>query len=151
MFPTPLPAELSFDANVSKPWVPRAFAAILRWYAQPNLPKDPLNNPLVNAHGALRIAGALRVYFRGLVQLVFPYPLSGDYSAPQEPIPDGVFSPESILGALLMVLPFPLAVWLGVRAYRRWKRTQGSTETLQLGEGPYRGAAHALPDRKSVV
>ena len=91
-------------------WAPRAFAAILRWYAQPSLPKDPLNNPLVNAHGALRVAGALRVYFRGLVQLVFPYPLSGDYSAPQEPIPDGVVFPESILGALLMLLPFPLAV-----------------------------------------
>ena len=144
MFPTPLPAELSFDANSGKPWAPRAFAAILRWYAQPNLPKDPLNNPLVNAHGALRIAGALRVYFRGLVQLVFPYPLSGDYSSPQEPIPDGVFFPESILGGLLLLLPFPLAVWLGVRAYRRWKREQGTRETLQLGEGPYRGAAHSM-------
>jgi hypothetical protein len=145
MFPAPLPAELSYAANADKTWAPRAFAAVLRWYAQPSLPKDPLNNPLVNAHGALRVAGALRVYFRGLVQLVFPYPLSGDYSAPQEPIPDGVVFPESILGALLMVLPFPLAVWLGVRAYRRWKREQGTTETIQLGEGPYRGTAHARP------
>ena len=145
MFPAPLPAELSFDANSGKPWAPRAFAAILRWYAQPNLPKDPLNNPLVNAHGALRLAGALRVYFRGLVQLVFPYPLSGDYSAPQEPIPDGVFSVESILGGLLMLLPFPLAIWLGVRAYRRWRREQCANEAVQLGEGPYRGAEHLLP------
>ena len=150
MFPAPLPAELSFDANSGKAWAPRTFAAILRWYAQPSLPKDPLNNPLVSAHGPLRVAGALRVYFRGLVQLVFPYPLSGDYSAPQEPIPDGVFFPESILGALLMLLPFPLAVWLGVRAYRRWKREQGTTEMLQLGDGPYRGAAHALPMQRAI-
>ena len=141
MFPAPMPAELSFAANVDKPWAPRAFAAMLRWYAQPNLPKDPLNNPLVNAHGALRVAGALRVYFRGLVQLVFPYPLSGDYSAPQEPIPDGVFFPESIVGGLLMVLPFPLAVWLGVRAYRAWKRAREQGTTGRIDTWPIVGAA----------
>ena len=72
MFPAPLPPELSIEANAGKPWAPRAFAAVLRWYAQPSLPKDPLNNPLVNAHGALRVAGALRVYFRGLEQLRLP-------------------------------------------------------------------------------
>jgi hypothetical protein len=140
MFPAPMPAELSFAANVDKPWAPRAFATILRWYAQPNLPKDPLNNPLVNAHGALRVAGALRVYFRGLVQLVFPYPLSGDYSAPQEPIPDGVIFPESIIGGLLMVLPFPLAVWLGVRSYRKWKREHVPAEPDQPAPTPAKAA-----------
>jgi hypothetical protein len=145
MFPAPIPAELSIDANAGKTWAPRAFAAVLRWYAQPSLPKDPLNNPLVNTHGALRVAGALRVYLRGLGQLVFPYPLSGDYSAPQEPIPDGVVFPESILGALLMVVPFPLAAWLGVRSYRRWKRERTETSVVTLGDGPYRGGAHELP------
>ncbi len=120
MFPTPLPAELEIEANTGKPLTARVFATLLRWYAQPNLPKDPLNNPLVNAHGPLRIAGALRVYFRGLEQLVFPYPLAGDYSAPQEPVPDGVVFPASLVGAVLFVVPAPLAAWLGVRAYRRW-------------------------------
>jgi hypothetical protein len=150
MFPAPLPAELSIEANADKPWMPRAFAAILRWYAQPSLPRDPLNNPLVSTHGPLRVAGALRVYFRGLVQLVYPNPLSGDYSAPQEPIPDGVIFPESILGGLLMVLPFPLAVWLGVRSYRRWKRERGATSIVQLGDGPYRGTPHALPTEHGI-
>lgn len=150
MFPAPLPPELSVDANVDKPLASRAFAAILRWYAQPNLPKDPLNNPLVNASGPLRVAGALRVYFRGLVQLVFPYPLSGDYSAPQEPIPDGIVFPESVLGALLLLLPFPLAGWLGIRSFRRWKRERGATSTVRLGDGPYRGAPHELPNAPVV-
>ena len=145
MFPAPIPPELSIDANAGKPWAPRAFAAVLRWYAQPSLPKDPLNNPLVNTHGGLRVAGALRVYLRGLEQLVFPYPLSGDYSAPQEPAPTHVIFPESILGGLLMVLPFPLAAWLGVRSYRRWRREQTATVVVSSGEGPYRGAAHELP------
>ncbi len=126
MFPAPIPSELSAEANAEKPWLPRTFAAILRWYAQPTLPKDPLNNPLVNAHGGLRIAGALRVYFRGLVQLVFPYPLSGDYSAPQEPIPESPFIVEGVLGALALVLPFPIALWTAVRAYRRWTKNHPS-------------------------
>jgi protein O-mannosyl-transferase len=151
MFPAPLPPELSVEANAGKPLLPRAFAAVLRWYAQPNLPKDPLNNPLVNAHGPLRVAGALRVYFRGLVQLVFPYPLSGDYSSPQEPVPSGVVFPESILGALLMVLPGPLAAWLGVRAYRRWKRERPATTATTPGEGPYHDAAtRDLPGGRAV-
>ena len=119
-FPAPIPAELSFESNVHKPFGPRTFAAILRWYGQPTLPKDPLNNPLVNADGAHRIAGALRVYWRGLVQIVFPYPLSGDYSAPQEPTPTSLVFPESILGALALVLPFPIAIGLTIAAYRRW-------------------------------
>jgi hypothetical protein len=150
MFHAPLPAELAIEANADKPWAPRTFAAILRWYAQPSLPKDPLNNPLVNTHGPLRVAGALRVYFRGLEQLVFPHPLSGDYSAPQEPIPDGVVFPESILGALLMVLPFPLAAWLGVRSYRKWKREKGASSVVRLGDGPYRGAAQAIPNEQTI-
>lgn len=123
MFPAAMPAELSVEANAEKPLAARTFATILRWYAQPTLPKDPLNNPLVNAHGALRVAGALRVYFRGLVQLVFPYPLSGDYSAPQEPIPASPYIVEGILGALALVVPIPLALWTAINSYRRWKKT----------------------------
>lgn len=121
LFPAAIPAELSQEANADKPWGPRTFAAILRWYAQPSLPKDPLNNPLVGASPPYRIAGALRVYFRGLEQILFPHPLSGDYSAPQEPVPDHLFSVESVLGGLCFVLPFPLAAWFGVRAWQRWR------------------------------
>jgi hypothetical protein len=150
MFPTPLPQELSVDANAGKPYAPRAFAAILRWYAQPSLPRDPLNNPLVNASGPLRIAGALRVYFRGLVQLVFPYPLSGDYSAPQEPVPEGLVFPESIVGALLLIAPFPLAAWLGFRSFFRFRRERDSTSIVRLGDGPYRGVPHALPNAPAL-
>jgi hypothetical protein len=121
-FPTAIPNELSAEANAGKPLSGRIFAAILRWYAQPILPKDPLNNPLVNADTPHRIAGALRVYFRGLTQVVFPWTLSGDYSAPQEPIPNPILTPEIVLGGILLILPFPLAAWLGIRAYSRWKK-----------------------------
>ena len=62
------------------------------------LPHDPLNNPLIEATTPQRIAGALRVYARGLAQVIFPRTLSGDYSAPQEPIPVRLVFPESVLG-----------------------------------------------------
>jgi len=48
-FPAPIAAELSIEANANKPLVQRTFATMLRWYAQPSLPKDPLNNPLIDA------------------------------------------------------------------------------------------------------
>ena len=141
-FPAPMPSELGIEANADKPFAPRAFAAILRWYAQPTLPKDPLNNPLVTAEGPYRIAGALRVYFRGLEQLVFPYPLSGDYSAPQEPTPLRLVFPESVLGVLALVLPFPIAAWTGIAAYRRWARVK--REPLRLPPGEARMGIGAL-------
>ncbi|MCL2779602.1 MAG: tetratricopeptide repeat protein [Polyangiaceae bacterium] len=118
--PSPLYPELPAEANAHEPWsASRAYTALLRWYAQPTLPKDPLNNPLASAPIPYRISGALRVYFRGLLQIVFPYPLSGDYSAPQEPVPLHLWSIESGLGGLAMVLPLPVAAWLGVRARHR--------------------------------
>ncbi|MCW5835679.1 MAG: hypothetical protein KIS78_24980, partial [Labilithrix sp.] len=119
MFPAPIPQELSVEANAHKGLGGRAFAAVLRWYAQPTLPRDPLNNPLVHADGLHRVGGALRVWWRGLTQVVFPYTLSGDYSAPQEPIPETMASPEIVLGGLAMVLPFPFATWIGIRSWRR--------------------------------
>lgn len=122
MFPAPIPSELSVEANAGKDLGHRAFAAVLRWYAQPTLPKDPLNNPLVGADGLHRIGGALRVWFRGLVQVLLPHTLSGDYSAPEEPVPETMLSPEIVLGALAMVAPFPLALWLGLRSWLRLRR-----------------------------
>ena len=141
-FPAPRPAELGIEVNAGKPFAARAFAGILRWYAQPTLPKDPLNNPLVTAEGPYRIAGALRVYFRGLEQLVFPYPLSGDYSAPQEPTPRTLVFPESVLGLLAFVLPFPLAAWTGIAAYRRWRSI--AREPVRLPPGELRMGVGAL-------
>lgn len=131
MFPAPLPQEISVEAVASKPPAQKAFAAILRWYAQPTLPRDPLNNPLVSASGPLRLAGALRVYLSGLGQVVFPWTLSGDYSAPQEPIPAAAVSPTSVLGALAMVLPFPFAAWAGFSAWWRARR-EGHVEPARL-------------------
>ena len=121
-FPAPIPAELSAAANAEKPRMARTFAAILRWYGQPTLPRDPLNNPLVNADAAHRIGGALRVWFRGIGQVLFPWTLSGDYSSPQEPIPPTLASPEIILGALAVVFPFPYALFVGVRSWLRRRK-----------------------------
>jgi hypothetical protein len=124
MFPAAIPAELSVAANQHKPLLQKTFAAMLRWYAQPTLPKDPLNNPLVNADGIHRVGGALRVWYRGLVQVVFPSTLSGDYSAPQEPIPPTLFSPEILLGAIAMITPFPLAAFIGIRSWLRLRKSE---------------------------
>lgn len=122
MFPTALNPELSIEANAAKPWAARTFTALLRWYAQPMLPKDPLNNPLINATTPLRIAGALRVYWRGIVQVFVPYTLSGDYSAPQEPVPARVVFPESVLGALALVAPPFAALVLWVHSMMRERK-----------------------------
>lgn len=146
MFPAALPAEVSVEANAQKPFGPRAFAAILRWYAQPSLPKDPLNNPLVNADAAHRVAGALRVWFRGLGQVVFPLTLSGDYSAPQEPVPPSLWSPEIVLGAIAMIAPFPYALVVGVRSWLRQRKLRSVPPPPALSLSPA-----ALPLDLSLV
>ena len=117
----------------------RAMRAFLLWFHQPSLPKDPLNNPLVSADMPHRVAGALRVYWRGLTQLAFPQTLSGDYSFPQEPVPDKIVFPESVLGGLAMVLPPVVAVGLWIRSIvlRRRAAWQGLSPNLA-------GAAHAM-------
>lgn len=84
-------------------------------------PADPFNNPLAGAkpeQWSLRWAGALRVYFRGLVQVVVPNHLSPDYSTPQEPLPTKVLFPESILGALFLLVPPLAGLWLVFRGQR---------------------------------
>ncbi len=111
LFPINLPAELTVPLPLDSPWYRRALHGFLAWFQQPSLPQDPINNPLVDADVPHRIAGALRVYFRGLVQVSFPVTLSGDYSFPQEPVPEKVVFPESVLGGLLLVVP-PLAAAL---------------------------------------
>jgi hypothetical protein len=111
-FPSPTPADLEEALPEGASGAQRALRAVLLWFHQAPLPKDPLNNPLAEADTPHRIAGALRVYFRGLVQIVFPRPLSGDYSYPQEPIPDRLIFFGSVAGAAMTVLPLVGTVWL---------------------------------------
>src|SRR6185437_11564260 len=113
-FPSPLPKELADGPPWDAPLTTHLAHDFLVWFHQAPLPKDPLNNPLVDADKPHRIAGALRVYWRGLLQIVFPHPLSGDYSYPQEPVPDRLVFPASVAGAALMVMPplWSLLLWI---------------------------------------
>jgi tetratricopeptide (TPR) repeat protein len=109
----------------------RGLQAFLRWFRQPDLPSDPINNPLVNADLPHRLAGALRVFARGLGQVLFPWSLSGDYSFAAEPVPKRIVFPESVLGALAFVgLPV-----LGVAAFVRslWLERQTLVSERALG------------------
>ena len=124
-FPVATPPDLSAEAHAHDPLLRRAYTTALRWYAQPMLPHDPLNNPLIGATTPQRIAGALRVYVRGLTQVVFPWTLSGDYSAPQEPIPARLVFPASLAGAAAMILPLVACPVLGVLAWWRARRPRG--------------------------
>ncbi len=120
------------------PWLGRGLSAFLGWFQQPRLPVDPMNNPLVNADAPHRIAGAFRVYARGLGQTLFPWTLSGDYSFPAEPIPPRLISVETVLGLLGMVVPPLLALGLILgRMVRRFSRrtvepANGSVRLLVL-------------------
>jgi hypothetical protein len=128
MFPVATPHDLTAEANFDKSRLHQWYIAALRWYAQPMLPHDPLNNPLIEASTPMRVAGALRVYLRGIGQVLFPLTLSGDYSAPQEPIPERLVFPESILGGLALVGPLVACPVLGVIAWlkRRIKTPDGT-------------------------
>jgi hypothetical protein len=53
---------------------------------------------------------------------VFPWTLSGDYSAPQEPIPSRLVFPESVLGALLAIGPIVASLVLGLLGWLRWRK-----------------------------
>jgi hypothetical protein len=117
-FPSPLPAELEVPLPENASAVARGMRALLVWFHQAPLPRDPINNPLAEADFPSRLAGALRVYFRGLVQVVFPRTLSGDYSFPQEPVPDLVTA-EIAAGAVFMVVPPTLGVAAWILGMRR--------------------------------
>ncbi|MBK7583125.1 MAG: tetratricopeptide repeat protein [Myxococcales bacterium] len=129
-FPVALPADLAEPLVATEPAGKRALHAFMVWFRQPRLPRDPINNPLVNADFPHRVAGALRVYARGLGQVVMPWTLSGDYSFPQEPAPQRVVFPESVIGALGMLAPPVLALWLWLRAW--WKERRARLEGLEF-------------------
>jgi hypothetical protein len=114
-FPTDPSPELSAPLP-SNAYVQRAFHAFLRWFEQPRLPQDPINNPLALADVPHRVAGALGVYASGVGQALFPTVLSGDYSFSAEPIPDRLVSVRSVLGAVLLLLPPVAGVVLFVAA-----------------------------------
>ncbi|WP_437929120.1 tetratricopeptide repeat protein [Sorangium sp. So ce291] len=137
-FPAPMPAELTAPLPEGAPLVKRALHDALVWFHQAPLPRDPLNNPLSGADTPHRIAGALRVYWRGLTQLVFPWTLSGDYSYPQEPAPDRLVFFESVAGAAMMALPplGSLALWIAaLRREHLERRERRSVRAAFLVDG----------------
>lgn len=118
-FPLPSPTVITVPDGAG--WARRSLAWFLNWFQQPALPSDPINNPLVRADTPHRVAGGLRVFARGFGQVLFPWTLSGDYSFSQEPIPDRLFFPGSIIGgALLVFLPaIGICLWF-VALVRDW-------------------------------
>lgn len=139
-FPVTLPPELAEPLAAGAPWWQHAFHAFLRWFAQPRLPQDPINNPLVDADTYHRVAGALGVYAKGLSQIWFPWTLSGDYSYAEEPIPKHLVSVWSVLGGAMLVLPVVIGVglWLWTIVAERRERAGGSFDG---GSPPLRNLA----------
>lgn len=124
LFPVSLPEELLQPLPASEPVHRRALHAFLRWFQQPHLPNDRINNPLIEADVPHRVAGALRVYARGLGQIVFPLRLSGDYSFAAEPVPKRLIFPESVVGGVgLFVAPLAGFATYAVALVREaWER-----------------------------
>ena len=131
-FPVTLPAALQEPLPATEPIARRAMHEFQRWFQQPRLPSDPINNPLINASFPQRVAGALRVYWRGLTQVVAPIHLSGDYSYPQEPIPQRLYTIESVLGAILLSVPPLAAVIWWVRALLLERRERRAANVSSL-------------------
>jgi hypothetical protein len=147
-FPVVMPAEALAELPASEPLHRRAAHAFLAWFQQPRLPEDPINNPLADADFPHRVAGALRVYARGLGQLLLPLRLSGDYSFPAEPVPERLVFPESVVGGALLALP-PLAapvVWVHSLFRERRERRRLAVE----GVAPEGGTPAPAPWVPSV-
>lgn len=130
-FDAPLPAALTEELPDDASSLQLLYRDLMVWFQQAPLPKDPLNNPLAEADTLSRIAGALRIYWRGLTQVVFPATLSGDYSKPQEPVPERLDEWETLAGGAMMVLPLALALAMYVVALAR---EHADTERVVGGE-----------------
>jgi hypothetical protein len=151
-FPTELPASLTEPLGAEARLPERVMHAFLRWFHQPKLPSDPMNNPLVNADFRHRVAGALRVYASGLGQLLLPLRLSGDYSFPAEPIPQRLVFPGSVIGAAALVLPPVIAV-LGwpVVIYSEWRARRRAEHDSPMRAGITGAGALRGVERSTVV
>jgi hypothetical protein len=112
LYPVALPEALATPLPVGTPRPQQLLHKFLVWFHQPSLPRDPINNPLVEAPFHLRVAAALRVYASGIGQVLFPWTLSGDYSFRAEPVPTRPVFFGSVMGAVLSL--GPLLVGLGV-------------------------------------
>lgn len=136
-FPVTLPEELQHPLPETEPMARRALHEFMRWFAQPRLPKDPINNPLVDADMPHRIAGAFRVYARGIGQTLFPWTLAGDYSFPQEPVPPRLLTPTIVFGGLAMfVAPLVgIGAWIAslVRVRRERKAAAQAAAATEGG------------------
>ncbi|MEZ4308680.1 MAG: tetratricopeptide repeat protein [Polyangiaceae bacterium] len=120
-------------------------ARLLVWFHYRPSPGRTHSTTPAKAPTDLRIAGALRVYARGVGQVLFPKTLSGDYSFPQEPVPEQTIFPESVLGALLMVVPLTaaLAFWILALFRERRARKAAASASAAAAGAP---AAEAAPD-----
>jgi hypothetical protein len=150
-FLSPLPAELADPPPVEAGKLKHFAHDFLVWFHQAPLPKDPLNNPLAGADVDVehRVAGALRVYWRGLGQIVFPKTLSGDYSFPQEPVPNLAVRKEVVeilAGAAMMVLPPLASVGLWFTALVRERRARKAR--VALWTSPHHPGAESVHGRE---
>ncbi len=131
LFPFPIPEELSAPIPEHLPPIVRWFKLFLRWFQQPRLPVDPMNNPLATADFAYRAAGAFRVYLSGLGQLLWPTSLSGDYSYPAELAPKTLWGVGTTGGALLFTAKTlggcGLLGWLLLQRFRVGRRSEVSS------------------------
>ncbi len=141
-FPSPLPAELAEALPETATRLQRWAREFLVWFHQAPLPKDPLNNPLAEADVPHRVGGALRVYWRGLVQVIFPLRLSGDYSFPQEPVPERLDDFEIRAGGAMMALPLVASVALWIASMVRERRARrAAPDAGSAGSRPLRWAS----------
>jgi hypothetical protein len=144
-FPAPVPAALATPLSPDATDLEQLYRGLLVWFHQAPLPNDPLNNPLVDADFSHRVAGALRVYWRGLAQVVFPLRLSGDYSYRQEPIPETLHEPETIAGGLMILLPIALGAALMIIS---WIRESADRRRVQQRPRP---ASHVAEQAEPIA
>jgi tetratricopeptide (TPR) repeat protein len=119
LFPSPIDQALLGAADPDWHWLRRAYHDLLRWFAQPKLPHDPINNPLVGVPWPERVATAFRIYMSGLGQVIWPMVLSGDYSYAAELPEKEPFSVRAVVGAFLLGLPLLAAPILATIAQLR--------------------------------
>jgi hypothetical protein len=119
LFPSPIDPALLGASDPDWHWLRRGFHDFQRWFAQPKLPHDPINNPLVGVPWPERVATALRIYLSGLGQVLWPTVLSGDYSYAAELPEKNPFSARAILGA--MALGAPLLAAPIVATVAQWR------------------------------